>query len=81
MVVVQSANRRWLVYIRNRDANSHFSESIVPQVQHDYVESNDVGHDDVVSVLTASEVVSAVSKINCCLREFRVGVTSSVTCN
>ena len=67
--------RRWLVYGRNRDADSHFSESNVPQIQRGYVGPTDVEQDDIVSVLTASEVVSAVSRINYCSRKFRVGVS------
>ena len=81
VVVVQSVIRRWLVYRRNRDANSHFSESIVPQIQHGYVESTVVDQNDTISVLTAAEVVSVVSRINYCSREFRAGVTFSVICN
>ena len=48
VVVVQSVIRRWLVYRRNRDVSSHLSESIVPQIQHDDVGSNDADHDDIV---------------------------------
>jgi hypothetical protein len=81
VVVVQSMIRRWLVYRRNREFSSHLSESNLPQLHQDDAASNGAGHDDSVSVLTAPEVVSAVSRINYCLRKFRVGVTFSVTCN
>ena len=79
VVVVQSVIRRWLVYRRNREFSSHLSESIT-QIQLDDAGSNNADHDD-IAVLTASEVVSAVSRINYCSREFRVGVTFSVACN
>jgi hypothetical protein len=72
--------RRWLVYRRNREFSSHLSESILPRIQLDDAGSNNAGHDD-ITVLTASEVVSDVSIINYCSREFRVGVTFSVACN
>ena len=81
VVVVQSTIRRWSVYRRYRDANSHFSESIVPQIQHGYVEWTVVDQNDTISVLTASEVVFVVSRLNYCSREFGAGVTFSVICN
>ena len=76
VVVVQSVIRRWLVCKGNRDSSCHFSE-----IQHNHAESIVVDQDDAISVLTAAEVVSAVSRINYCSREFRAGVTFSVVCN
>ena len=70
-----------MFYRRNFRLNSQLSESSLLQLQHDGVGTIDVGHDDTASVLTASEVVFAVSRINYYSREFRVGVTFSVVCN
>ena len=75
VVVVQSVIRRWLVYRRNREFSSHLSESILTQIQLDDAGSNNADYDD-IAVLTASEVVSAVSRINYCSREFRVSCKS-----
>ena len=79
VVVIQSLIRRWLVCRKNREFSSHLSESIT-QIQLDDAGSNNADHDD-IAVLTASEVASAVSRINYCSREFRAGVTFSGTCN